>query len=113
MEAYNTIIFVEETLILLAILAYIGINFVADLPKFLIAENITLALLYIMSLVAVEKNYSWSQPFTLLLSAFNAGRVSRSIISPRGELQERAIQHIPLLILILTISFSALASLLV
>ena len=112
MEAYSTLILVEETLILLAILAYIGINFIADLPKFLIAENITLALLYILSLIAVEKNYPWVQPYTLLLSAFNAGRVSRSIISPRGEMQEKAKQHIPLLTLLLAISFSALAYLL-
>ena len=99
---------VEVALIIVLIAAYIAINVFADLPRFLVAENIALALAYAASLVLILRGNSAGQPLTLFVSAFNAGRVSRSIVSPRGEIQELAVQHIPLLALILLVSIIAL-----
>ncbi|MCE4625562.1 MAG: hypothetical protein F7C35_06860 [Desulfurococcales archaeon] len=95
---------VEAALIVLLIVSYIGINFTADLPKFLIGENLLYATLYTLTLVAIVKGRPLAQPLALLVSSFNAGRVSRSIVSPRGEIQELALQHLPLLALILAVT---------
>jgi len=99
---------IEVALIALLIAAYIGINLGPDLPRFLIAENLTLAAAYTAVLYLILAGSQWGQPLTILLSAFNAGRVSRSIIGPRGEIGELALQHIPLLALILAVSIIAL-----
>lgn len=103
------ILYVEAVLTGILIISYIMINFTADLPRFLIGENITLAVLYTVILVAALKCKPWSQPLLLMVSSFNAGRVSRSIVSPRGEIQELALQHVPLLSLILLVSLLSLA----
>ncbi len=95
--------------LILLIIGYIGINFTGELPKFLIGENILYAILYSILLIELLKNTPYVQPVLLLVASFNAGRVSRSIISPRGEIGELAIEHIPLLTLILIVAFSALA----
>ncbi|MCE4628228.1 MAG: hypothetical protein F7C34_03665 [Desulfurococcales archaeon] len=102
------LVHVEAALIALLIIAYLAINLVADLPRFLIGENLALALAYAASLTLILRGYSAGQPLTLFVSAFNAGRVSRSIVSPRGEVQELALQHVPLLALILLVSIIAL-----
>ena len=110
-HAMDRLLIVEVTLIGLLIVSYLGINLVADLPRFLIGENITLALLYALTLYLILRGHSLGQPLALFIAAFNAGRVSRSIISPRGEVGELALQHIPLLVLILAVALLALASL--
>ncbi len=96
----------EETLkkalnILLAllVLGYIGINFVASLPAFLIGENITYAVLYGLILFLSYRN-GYKNTYLLALTTIlgiNIGRVSRSIISPRGEVEYLALEHIPLI----------------
>jgi hypothetical protein len=88
---------------------YIGINFTADLPRFLVVENIALAVTYTILLVAHLKGAKAAYPVFTLVAGFNAGRVSRSIVTPRGELGELAVQHIPLLALILAVALLALA----
>lgn len=90
-----------QVLLLILIAGYIGINFFADLPTFLVAENLAYAALYALGLLSLNK-----RPVVILLivlSAFNAGRVSRSVIEPTGELAPIAMGHLPLLILILAV----------
>ncbi|MCE4609195.1 MAG: hypothetical protein F7C36_02290 [Desulfurococcales archaeon] len=99
---------VEMLLIALLIVGYLGINFTADLPRFLIGENIFYVVLYTIALIAIYKQFDWAQAYTILVTGFNAGRVSRSIISPRGEVGELAVQHIPLLSLIIIVALLAL-----
>ncbi len=99
---------VEMLLIALLIVGYLGINFTADLPRFLIGENIFYVVLYTIALIAIYRQLDWAQAYTILIAGFNAGRVSRSIISPRGEIGELAVQHIPLLSLIIIIAVLAL-----
>ncbi len=98
----------EYLLVLILIAGYVGINFSADLPRFLVGENLLLAALYSAILLLIYRGSDWGQPLLLLVSAFNAGRVSRSIISPQGEIQELAKEHIPLLTLILLVSIISL-----
>lgn len=96
----------------LLVLGYIGINLVAELPRFLIGENLALAASYLVVAWLVARGSCAGQPLMLLLASFNAGRVSRSIVTPRGETGELALQHIPLLALILAVALIALSSLL-
>ncbi|MGQ4892228.1 MAG: hypothetical protein ACP6IP_07035 [Candidatus Njordarchaeia archaeon] len=86
-------------LLILLIVGYIGINFIAPLPPFLIGENITYAILYAFFLVYMERKGYENKTFALLatLLGFNVGRVSRSIVSPRGEIEYLALEHIPLI----------------
>ncbi len=90
-----------KILLLILIAGYIGINFFADLPLFLVGENLIFAALYSLGLLNLNK-----KPVIIsliVLSAFNAGRVSRSVIEPSGELAPIAMGHLPLLILILAV----------
>jgi hypothetical protein len=103
------LLYLEIGLMVILILGYIAINFVVDLPRFLIGENLILAVAYIFILYLIlTGNNRIGQPLLLFVSAFNAGRVSRSVITPEGEAGELAIEHIPLLVLILLISIIAL-----
>ncbi len=94
---------VLKVLTLLAIVSYVGVNFVAPLPRFLVGENLVYALLYGIALVGLVRGWSGSPILLVGLSGFNAGRVSRSIITPTGELSSMALDHIPLLILLILI----------
>ncbi len=84
----------------LLVLGYIGINFVAPLPGFLVAENIAWALLYAVATVLVLRGDGRAYPLLTAISGFNAGRVSRSIVTPYGSLAPLALEHVPLLVVI-------------
>ena len=86
-------------LLALLVIGYIGINFIAKLPLFLIGENITYATIYAIFLIYMEKKGYEKQTLSLLATilGFNIGRVSRSIISPTGRIEHLALQHIPLI----------------
>jgi len=103
MVGVNTLL---DVFMLLLIIGYIVINFMADLPRFLIGENVLLAVTYSILLYLINKNYNNVWYFlTSVIAAFNAGRVSRSIVTPRGEKGELALEHVPLLTIILLILF--------
>jgi len=97
-------------LVVVLVAGYIGINFEADLPRFLIAENIGLAILYLVWVAAVLGGARWAYPYLLFISSFNAGRVSRSVVTPEGKPAELAREHIPLLALVLAVALLALYS---
>ena len=90
-------------LMVLLIIGYISINFIADLERFLVIENIILAIIYcILLLEVIYSGGSWYF-LTSVVASFNAGRVSRSIVTPKGEFGELAKEHIPLITLIIVI----------
>ena len=86
-------------LLTLLVIGYIVINFIAKLPLFLIGENIAYATIYAVFLIYMEKKGYEKQTLSLLATilGFNVGRVSRSIISPKGQIEYLALQHIPLI----------------
>ncbi|MFO7967426.1 MAG: hypothetical protein R6U44_07485 [Archaeoglobaceae archaeon] len=90
-----------QPLLLILIAGYIGINFFADLPLFLVGENLVYAALYALGFLKLNKRLVII--FLVVLSAFNAGRVSRSVLEPSGELAPIAMGHLPLLILIVAV----------
>ena len=92
------------------IAGHIGILFSADLNRFLVAENIVLATLYIIGAIGVTKGLRWSYALIAVVALFSAGRVSRSIVGSEGEIGELAVQHIPLLALDLAAGLLALAA---
>ncbi len=96
-----------EVLLAILIVGYIVINFTADLPRFLVGENLLLAGAYILLAVLVyTRGGAWYYALSAIAS-FNAGRVSRSIVTPEGELAELAKEHVPLLSLILLVAVLA------
>ena len=95
----NTLDYALLGLLGILIAGHIGILFATELEKFLVAENIALATLYIIGAIGIAKGYTWGYELTAILALFSAGRVSRSIVGARGEVGELAIQHIPLLVL--------------
>ena len=98
-----------SVLLALLILGYIGINFIAPLPAFLIGENITYAVLYGLILyLSYKRGYQNTHLLALTtILGINIGRVSRSIISPKGEIEYLALEHVPLisfLVLVLAVT---------
>ena len=90
------------TLLLATLVAgYAGINVAFKLPAFLIAENLALAAGYALGLLLHMKGRG--HLYIASLAWFNAGRVSRSIVSPTGELGSLALQHLPLLALLVMV----------
>lgn len=96
-----------KVLVIILVLGYIGINFVAPLPLFLTAENIFYAISYSYLLYQAEKGAKWAYPAMLVLAAFNAGRVSRSLVTPYGTLGPLWLQHVPLELLVLVVALLA------
>ena len=95
-------------LMALLVAGYVAINFVAELPKFLVGENIALAVFYLAALILHLKGYRPVYPLIVLIAGFNAGRVSRSVVTPEGEPGRLALQHTPLLALVLIVALLAL-----
>ncbi|MDM7274573.1 MAG: hypothetical protein P3X22_000385 [Thermoprotei archaeon] len=93
----------------LTIAAYLGFNFIAMylslLPTFLYIENFFWALAYFIALYSSFRGFLWP---SLLVSSFNAGRVSDAIITSGGSLHALALEHTPLFaLLILVMALSA------
>jgi hypothetical protein len=90
-------------LTLLLALGHVGINFGADLPRFLVAENLVLAAIYLAGVAGLLRGSRVAALVAGLVAVYSAGRVSRSIVSPEGQLGELWLQHIPLLALDLAV----------
>lgn len=94
--------------LIIAIIAYLGFNFTAlylnMLPLFLYIENFIWILCYVISLLFSLRGMVWP---SLLVSSFNAGRISNTIITSSGSLHILALQHLPLFALLaLIMTFS-------
>ena len=87
------------------ILGFIGIDLahvtgmIKEFPTILFWENVLYAVLYSAFTALMLMNVN-VYPWLTLFSAFVAGRVSRSVLSPYG-FEKLAMQHVPLLILLL------------
>ena len=95
---------------ILLIVGYLAINLVADLPKFLIIQNLVYAIAYSLLLYLTwtsSHNYYYYFAFSFL-AAFNAGRVSRSIIGPDGTIMDLAVEHVPLFTWVLAVGLLSL-----
>jgi formate/nitrite transporter FocA (FNT family) len=88
-------------LLALLVASYVGINLMGGLPAFLVGENLALAAGYALGLALHLRGRG--HLYTASLAWFNAGRVSRSIVSPAGELGSLALQHLPLLALLVLV----------
>ncbi len=75
-----------EALLVLLIAGHLAINLFADLPRFLVGENIVKAVLYAVGLYAVHRGLPWGYYYVAILAAFGAGRVSRTVVDPYGRL---------------------------
>jgi hypothetical protein len=87
--------------------SYLAINVLlvgVGAPLFLLLENTAYAVLYAIGLLAMMRSRIGSAYYVAALAWFNTGRVSRTIITPRGELGPLAAEHIPLLTLLASIA---------
>ena len=79
---------------------YIGVDVVLSLPRFLFYENIVYAVVYAVLGFLLVRGWRVA-PVYAAVAGFNAGRVSRTIVTPEGGLGALALQHVPLLALLL------------
>jgi len=96
-----------KALVVLTIAVYIGFTVASyrSLPQFIVFENIGWALLYTLCLLVLVYR---KEPLPLLaVASFNAGRVSNAIVTSTGDIGRLAIQHLPLLLLLLTLAILA------
>ena len=98
-------------LLSLLVAGHVGILLAADLEPFLVGENIALAALYGASAALALEGYRLGVALAVGVSLFSAGRVSRSIVGPRGEVGELAARHVPLLAIDLAVGLLGLAML--
>ena len=94
-------------LVLLAV-GYLGVNFVG-LPPLLVAENVVLAVVYgAFGWLGMRRPSRGVYAALLLVAAFNAGRLSRTIWSPTQGFGVLAVEHVPLFIYLLVVAALAL-----
>ena len=93
-----------QIILLLLAIGYLAINFITPLPMFLMGENILYAILYTLAFyqIAIKENKRWLIYLTSI-SAFNMGRVSRTLIEPTGEIPKLSLAHVPLFSVILIV----------
>ena len=95
-------------LLTILIVGHLAINVIVELSPFLIAENLVLATLYTIGIHSLRRQLPWSYAYITLIASFSAGRVSRTIISPRGETGDLALQHIPLFLITFATAVTAM-----
>jgi hypothetical protein len=78
--------------VILVIVGFVAINFLVSLPKFLVAENLTYATLFTISLVFSDGK--GGKLLSMLLSMFVAGRISGVILTPEGKVEALTVSHI-------------------
>ena len=103
-----TVVKAGRVLAVLGGLAYLGFDAYSllggnlQLPTFIVIENLVYAAAYLAGAAF------YSDPrvrlAVALIAAFNAGRVSRSIVTAVGTIGELAIAHLPLLLGLLALA---------
>ncbi|AEM39124.1 hypothetical protein Pyrfu_1265 [Pyrolobus fumarii 1A] len=89
-------------LLVLLVAGYLGMDLVVSLPPFIFYENIVLAVTYAVFAAMIVRGRN-VYPWLALVAGFNAGRVSRSVVTSLGEPGRLALQHTPLLIMLLLV----------
>ena len=98
-------------LLLLLAVGYLSINFIG-LPPLLVAENVVLAMVYgAFAWLVMQRPGRGVYAMLLLIAAFNAGRVSRTLWSPVEGFGRLAVEHVPLFIYLLVVAVLALLAL--
>jgi hypothetical protein len=98
---------VLKALVVITIATYVGFTALSyrSLPQLIAVENICWALLYTLCLLILTR---WGSSLPLVaVASFNAGRVSNAIVTSTGDVGRLAIQHLPLLLLLLTLAVLA------
>ncbi|MFN7106484.1 MAG: hypothetical protein ACK4M3_07900 [Pyrobaculum sp.] len=93
-----------KILLLLLAAGYLAINLVG-LPPLLVAENMTLAAIY---LALAFSKWRHAPLLTASVALFNAGRVSRTIWSPTAGFGTLAWEHVPLFLYLLLVAAIAI-----
>ncbi len=88
------------------VLIYGAANVILNIPTFLRMENLLYMLLYPF-FTYLHTSRSISGPL-IALAFFNAGRISRTLITPEGQLHEVAFSHVPVFALAILIGFMAM-----
>ena len=88
---------------------YIAVDAMLPLPRFLFYENIVYAVVYAL-LGFLYARGRRVEPIYALVAGFNAGRVSRTVVTPEGAAGALAVQHVPLLALLLVAGVLAVLS---
>ncbi len=83
----------------LLVAGYVAVDALLPLPRFLFYENIVYAVVYALLGYGLVRGRRVATLYAAI-AGFNAGRVSRSVVNPRGGLEPLAHQHIPLLSLL-------------
>ncbi len=104
---------VDPLALALAVLAagYVAVNpllLTVGAPAFLVAENLAYAVAYAALLPGVARGSPRALAAAGALAMFNAGRVSRTVVTPSGQPGPLALEHVPLLALLLLVGALAL-----
>ncbi len=92
------------TIILIAV--YGAAIFFLNIPLFLKLENFLYIILYpLFTYLHLKKNVSGP---LVALAFFNAGRISRTILTPDGRFHEMAFNHAPVFVLLVMLGVLAL-----
>jgi len=97
-------------LLMLLSIGYLGIQLFIEIPTFIVLQNLIYGALYIIFTYFVIRDTKNKNIyiFLIIVASFNAGRLSRSIITPVGTLDVEARNHLPLfLLLLITIYFAS------
>jgi len=98
-------------LLLLLAVGYLSINFIG-LPPLLVAENVVLAMVYgAFAWLVMQRPGRGVYAMLLLIAAFNAGRVSRTLWSPVEGFGKLAAEHVPLFVYLMVVAVLALLAL--
>ena len=91
-----------KIILFLMVIGYLAINLATTLPLFLIGENLLYAIGYGLGLLWITRNgKKIFYNYLSVVSSFNLGRLSRSIVEPTGEIAPLAFAHLPLFFVIL------------
>ncbi len=96
---------------IILIIGFLFINFITSLPLFLVCENLIIASLLTIGLILYFKKFRISSYILLITSLIYSGRISRSVISPEGNLQPLWEPHLIVVILLMILGFLSVKTL--
>ncbi len=93
---------------LILLIGFIAINLVAQLPSFLVAENLLVALTIAIGLLFTRIKPALGLSTLVFISIFYAGRISRSVITSSGSLAPMWDAHAPVALLLAVLGLLSL-----
>lgn len=98
---------------LLLIIGFVAINFIVQLPSFLVAENLLVALIIAIGLLSTRIKPTLGLSILILISIFYAGRISRSVVTVTGSLAPMWDAHAPVAFLLAVLGILSLIALII